>query len=112
VNPKFIKFLFLKELPEEYKLACQTLESQDLSMEAMIMRLTEIEQRLKAAGGKESANSVQGPAPEWLKSAKCYNCGKKGHLAKRCREPKKTDEENDEKTRKMRLWVMRSQRLR
>ena len=31
-----------------------------------------------------------------MKSAKCYNCGKKGHIAKFCRK-KKDDKKDDEK---------------
>ena len=61
MNLEFVKFLFLKELPEEYKLAHQILESQNLSIKAIIMWLIKIKQRLKAARDKKFANRAQSP---------------------------------------------------
>ena len=44
---QIIKFMFLRGLPEKYESAHQTLESQDMTMEEMILRLTEIESQLR-----------------------------------------------------------------
>ncbi len=75
--------MFLRGLPEKYESARQTLESQDITMEGMILRLTDIESRLREP---EHVNKVK---IEWMKSVKCHKCGKKGHIAKFCRPTKK-----------------------
>jgi len=85
------KFLFLRGLPEAYKSACQTLESQDITMEEMVLRLTEIEARMRSIRpepGPEHEHANKARA-EWMKSASCYKCGKKGHIKRFCRTPKK-----------------------
>jgi hypothetical protein len=54
-----MKFLFLRDLSEIYKLACQTLETQNISMKEMILRLTKIEQRLRTIKSKEFINKIR-----------------------------------------------------
>jgi transposase InsO family protein len=89
------KFLFLRGLPAAYESARQTLESQDVSMEEMVLWLTEIELRMRSSSHEdELANTARA---EWIKSAKCHKCGKKGHLKKFCRTPKKDWVKKDNK---------------
>src|SRR5436190_22530142 len=92
---RITKFLFLRGLPETYESARQTLESQDMTMKEMILRLTETESRMRSSDKIEYEHANKARA-EWMKSAKCYNCGKKGHIAKFCRK-KKDDKKDDEK---------------
>src|SRR5438034_2898401 len=94
MNIRITKFLFLRGLPEAYKSARQTLESQDITMEEMMLRLTEIEARMRSIRPEpEHANKARA---EWMKSASCYKCGKKGHIKRFCRTPKKDWIKNDE----------------
>ena len=87
---RITKFLFLRGLPEAYESARQTLESQDVSMEEMVLRLTEIEARIRSNASEHAAR-----ASEWIKSVNCHKCGKKGHIAKFCKTPKKDWIKND-----------------
>ncbi len=89
------KFLFLRGLPEKYESASQALESQDITMGEMILRLTDIESRLREP---EHANKARA---EWMKTVKCHKHGKKGHITKFCKISKKDwvkkDEQNENK---------------
>ncbi len=60
-------------------------------MEGMILRLTDIKSRLREP---EHANKAEA---EWMKSVKYHTCGKKGHIMKFCRTPKKDWVKKDEK---------------
>ena len=94
---RITKFLFLRGLPEAYESARQTLESQDVTMEEMVLRLTEIEARMRSSTRPEPEPEHANKArAEWMKSAKCYKCGKKGHIKRFCRTPKKDWIKNDE----------------
>src|SRR5436190_14802846 len=48
MNIQITKFLFLRDLPEAYKSAHQTLESQDIIMKEMMLQLTEIKTRMRS----------------------------------------------------------------
>jgi hypothetical protein len=47
MNIQIIKFLFLRDLSEKYELAYQTLKSQDITIEEMILRLINIKSCLR-----------------------------------------------------------------
>jgi len=55
---RITKFLFLRGLPETYESARQTLESQDMTMEEMILRLTETESWMRSSE-HEHANKAR-----------------------------------------------------
>ena len=98
-----VKHQFLSDLPDEYESACQILESQDAKMGEIIIRLTKIELWLR-----ESNNVVEDEltmrAKNWMKTARCYNCQKTGHIAKYCLHNKNSNNEkskNEKPKRKL-----------
>jgi len=94
-----VKHQFLSGLPDEYESARQILESQDAKMGEIITRLMEIELRFKESKN-ERENDFAMQAKDWMKTATCFNCGKKGHIAKYCDHGKGDSSDEDEKSRK------------
>ncbi len=86
--------IFLRGLPAAYESARQTLE---MSMEEMILRLTETESRIRSATTTTAYEHANKSRAEWVKSVKFHKCGKKGNIARFCRTPKKEWIKNDEK---------------
>src|SRR5204863_9982922 len=78
-----VKHQFLSGLPDEYESARQILESQDAKMGEIIIRLMEIELRFKESKN-ERGDDFAMQARDWMKTATCFNCGKKGHIVKYC----------------------------
>jgi hypothetical protein len=95
-----VKHQFLSGLPDEYESARQILESQDAKMGEIITRLMEIELRFKESKNNEREDDFALQARDWMKSATCFNCGKKGHIAKYCDHGKEDSSDEDEKSRK------------
>ena len=84
-----VKHQFLSGLPDEYESARQILESQDAKMGEIITRLMEIElwfkdseNEIKNEYGVKHDSAMR--AKEW-KNVVCFNCKKKGHIAKYCK---------------------------
>ena len=94
-----VKHQFLSDLPDEYKSARQILESQDAKMGEIIIRLMEIELRFKESKN-ERGDDFAMQARDWMKTATCFNCGKKGHIVKYCDHGKEDSSNEDEKSRK------------
>ena len=92
INIQIIKFLFLKDLSEVYKLAHQTLKSQDIIIKKMILWLIKIKIKIKSIKSEsesehEHVNKIK---TEWMKSISCYKYNKKKYIKKFCRILKKT----------------------
>ena len=99
LNSFLIKHQFLLSLSDEYESAQQILESQDAKMREIIIRLMEIELRFKESKN-ERGDEFAMQARDWMKTATCFNCGKKGHIVKYCDHGKEDSSNEDEKSRK------------
>src|SRR5436190_652976 len=108
-SPRLVEVVFLNGLPREYESSRQLLEFHAKMLDQMIETLSAAEARMK--GEKELLygmdivmESARLSKAEWIKKAKCYNCGELGHLLRHCKKPKKDqksdspDEKNDKKT--------------
>eukprot|EP00557_Chaetoceros_sp_GSL56_P005694 CAMPEP_0176500028 /NCGR_PEP_ID=MMETSP0200_2-20121128/13286_1 /TAXON_ID=947934 /ORGANISM="Chaetoceros sp., Strain GSL56" /LENGTH=1532 /DNA_ID=CAMNT_0017898575 /DNA_START=170 /DNA_END=4768 /DNA_ORIENTATION=+ len=50
----------------------------------------------EADGGKESAKDKESKKKKWVENAECFNCGRKGHLARDCDQLESGDEDGDD----------------
>jgi len=69
-------------------------------MREIIIRLMKIELWFKKFKNNERENDFVMQARDWMKTAICFNCEKKSHIAKYCDHDKEDFSDEDEKFRK------------
>src|SRR6266480_6547050 len=86
------------------KVLTSCLDSMQKTPDQMIEPLSAAKARMKGEtetqyGMKIATESARRSKAEWIKTAKCYNCGEVGHIKKTCRKPKKTNKTSDGKVK-------------
>ena len=76
-----------------------TTDEHYISFQKMLVQ-REMMAQIRKGKEKESyepeANSIQKKKTNWKANITCHNCGKKGHLAKECRNPKKKEKKDEQ----------------
>jgi transposase InsO family protein len=90
--------MFLNGLPEEYGTMRDSLFSNIRLDRGLI--LSRLQQKESLLGTKASERSeATGESANRVETRNCFNCGKKGHIAKDCRAPRKERDESNERSK-------------
>ncbi len=100
LTDEILKVVFLNSLSKKYENTCQLLEFHAKDLDQMIESLAATEVCMKRKNGtlygmNIATESARVSKTEWIKKAKCYNCGEIEHLSKSCKKLKKTDKSNE-----------------
>jgi hypothetical protein len=100
-SPRLVEVVFLNGLPKEYESSRQLLEFHAKNLDQMIEMLSAAEARMKGEnetlyGMDIATETARRSKDEWIKKAKCYNCGEVGHLSKSCKKPKKARKDDED----------------
>lgn len=93
VNDEWLGTLMLAGLPEEYKPMIMGLESSGIKISADSVKsklIQEVNTTKSAAFYTNSKKTTSQNQPMKPKGPRCYNCNRNGHIAKYCKQPKKT----------------------
>ena len=84
----------LRGLPAAFESVRELLTFQDVSLVAVMTQLKIAEERINERQSEGMALMTSSQRKQrWMESVQCWNCGKKGHIARDCtEEPEKSDE--------------------